>query len=148
MTQTQFFEWLGAPLNNVRWSWGAVRSDGTVFLRVWQDETLKHAGRRFMRATKHEVFIDDQANLGYQERLRHIDLVRGGAETYLIMCEANPALLPEREIKDFDSDDLFLAGEVLDLDGNAWLELRSRVPARTVRLHTKPPNFDFKGERR
>jgi hypothetical protein len=133
MTQTQFFEWLGAPLHNIRWSWGAVRIDGVVFLRVWQDETLKHAGRRFMRVTKHEVFVDDQSNLGYQERLQQLDLVRSGAKAYLVMCEANPNLLPEREIRDFNSDDVFLAGEVLQLDGNTWLELKGRVSARSVR---------------
>lgn len=35
MAQTQSFEWLGAPLVNTRWSWGAVRRDGIVFLRTF-----------------------------------------------------------------------------------------------------------------
>ncbi len=45
MSQAELFETLGAPLKNVRWSWGGVRkSDGAVFLRVWQDGTKKSMG--------------------------------------------------------------------------------------------------------
>jgi hypothetical protein len=40
---TRFFDDLGAPLTNMQWSWGAVRSDGAVFVRVWEDEIT--AGR-------------------------------------------------------------------------------------------------------
>ena len=42
------FDYLGAPLHNVQWSWGAVReSDGAVFLVVWQDESLRRDGRNY-----------------------------------------------------------------------------------------------------
>jgi hypothetical protein len=134
MTQTQYFKWLGAPLVNPRWSWGSVRSDETVFLRVWQDETLKHEDKRYyMRVTKHEAFAQDQDNLGYQERLKHIELVRKGAKCYLVMCEANPEKLPEREIKDFNANEVFLAGTLIELNGDFWLEYTSRIPSRTIR---------------
>jgi hypothetical protein len=133
MTQTQFFEWLGAPLHNVRWSWGAVRHDGVVFLRVWQDETALHEARRYMRVTKHTVFADDLANLGYQERLRHLGLVRGGARSYMIMCEPDPARLPAREILDYNREEVFEGGALIEIAGDSWLELKQRVPARQVR---------------
>jgi hypothetical protein len=35
------FEKLGAPLKNTVWSWGGVRADGAIFLRVWEDEKRK-----------------------------------------------------------------------------------------------------------
>ncbi len=37
MSITAMFENLGAPLANSRWSWGGVRQDGAVVLRVWQN---------------------------------------------------------------------------------------------------------------
>ena len=47
-----------------------------------------------MRVSKHAHFADDQANLGYQERIEHIKLIRQGARCYLVMCEANQEKLP------------------------------------------------------
>ena len=43
MNRKEFFELLGAPLNNYQWPWGAARQeDGTVFLCVWEDEVRAH----------------------------------------------------------------------------------------------------------
>jgi len=37
----QFFEMLGAPLRNSRWSWGARRlNDGAIFLRQWESDVF------------------------------------------------------------------------------------------------------------
>jgi hypothetical protein len=134
MTLTQFFISLGAPLLNSRWSWGCVRDDGIIFLRVWQDETVKHDGRRYMRVTKHAIFADDQENLGYRERLKHLDAIREQARSYMVMCTADPKKLPEREILIYD-EDLFEGGAMVEIDGDSWLELGPRVSAKTVRLH-------------
>ena len=50
MTQEDLFATLGAPLANVRWSWGAVRpADGAVILRVWKDNVQTHDGREYVR---------------------------------------------------------------------------------------------------
>ena len=133
MTQTQFFEWLGAPLVNTRWSWGSVRHDGVVFLRAWQDETVKLDGKRYIWVVQHSAFVDDPNNLGYQERMRHIDLVRTGAKCYVVMVEADPAKMPTRVIKAFDSDDVFEVGALREHEGGEWIELVSRVPADKVR---------------
>ena len=133
MTQTQFFEWLGSPLHNTRWSWGSVRKDGKVFLRVWQDETRKHEGRRYMRVTKHAVFAEDLSNLGYQERLRQLELVRAGSPSFMVMCELNPAKLPEREILDFNREEVFRGGSLIEIEGDSWLELVERVAAKDIR---------------
>jgi hypothetical protein len=133
MTQTQFFKWLGAPLHNERWSWGSVREDGVIFLRVWQDETTRHDGRRYMRVTKHAIFADDLGNSGYRERLKHLDAIREKGRSYMVMCTADPKKLPEREILIYD-EDLFEGGAIIDIDGDSWLELGPRVSAKTIRL--------------
>ncbi len=78
MRQKQYFEWLRDLLVNTRWSWGSVRDDGVVFLRAWQDETVKIDGKRFMWAVQYSAFVDGQSNLGYQERIRQVDMVRVG----------------------------------------------------------------------
>ncbi len=47
-SRAELFSYLGAPLNNVQWSWGAVReTDGSVFLVVWQDENLRRGPRSY-----------------------------------------------------------------------------------------------------
>lgn len=79
MNLTELFAYLGARLANNRWSWGAVRqADGAVFLRVWQDEWQRVDGLCAVRITDNRNFADVPDNLGYAERLRHIDLLRGG----------------------------------------------------------------------
>jgi len=133
VTQTQYFEWLGAPLCNIRWSWGSVRDDGVVFLRAWQDETLKIEGRRYIWVVQHSEFINDPNNLGYQERMRHIDLVRAGAKCYIVMVEADPTKLPTRIIKSYNSDEVFSTGVLRNHEGGDWIELLQRVPASQVR---------------
>jgi hypothetical protein len=45
-SRAELFSYIGAPLNNVQWSWGAVReTDSSVFLVVWQDENLRRGTR-------------------------------------------------------------------------------------------------------
>ena len=132
MSLTDFFKSLGAPLANSRWSWGGVRPDGTVVLRVWQDEHERHEGQRCMRVTYHSRFEEVRASQGYPERMRHLELVRSGATCYLVMCKANPALLPRREVMDFDQADVFLAGSPIDVEGDTWLPLKARVAAHSL----------------
>lgn len=134
MSQKELFERLGAPLVNARWSWGAVRAlDGAVFLRVWQDEARRIDGRLFVRITATEHFQNnDPTNLGWQERLRHVDLVRNGAVSYMIMCVARDINAIPREVQNFNREEVFQGGQLIDLDGDTWLELRGRVPVRDV----------------
>jgi hypothetical protein len=89
MTLTDFFTYLGAPLVNKRWSWGAVRpSDGAVFLRVWQDEGRKMEGSWFTQVTFTKFSAENIASLGYAEGLEHIASIRDGKPSYMIMCLA------------------------------------------------------------
>lgn len=86
MSQAELFETLGAPLKNVRWSWGGVRkSDGAVFLRVWQDGTKKINGKRYIWISVENPLGND---LGENERMDHLKLVQAGHPCYLVMCQA------------------------------------------------------------
>ena len=132
MSLTDLFDKLGAPLANQRWSWGGTREDGTVFLRVWQDRKKKLDGKWFMMITHHSAYIDNPDSLGYQERLRHVQAVKEGATCYMVMCLAdNPEDRP-RQIKSYDKNDVFLGGDVREADGDTWLELKERVPIKSL----------------
>lgn len=135
MTQKDLFRELGAPLANARWSWGSVRRDGVVFLRVWQDETEKRDGTLYVRVACE--LEDEGGSLGYQERLRHIELVRQGAVCYLIICQADDIAAIPRKVKDFDCENVFRGGRIVRIDSDWWIELVRRVPIREVALSPK-----------
>lgn len=128
MSQAEMFASVGAPLNNVRWSWGGVReSDDVVFLRVWQDGTQKIDGKRY-------IWISDElppeGDLGASERLQHVKLVESGRPCYLIMCQAVDTNAAPRQVQSFNAKEVFVGGEVVVDDGSYWIELKGRVPVR------------------
>lgn len=134
MVLSKFFEVLGAPLANVRWSWGSIRSDGAIVLRVWQDRTMRHNGALYVQLTHLEKYGDDRGadSLGYSERLKHVQLLRSGAKGYLVMCLAKDPDASPREIKSFNRKEVFVGGQLAEIDGDAWIELAGRVPANVV----------------
>lgn len=138
-SRADLFASLGAPLNNVQWSWGAVRkSDGAVFLVVWQDESLRRDNRSFSLVHNETFWGDTTDSNGLNERKGHLALVRTGAKTYLIMALAKNARTPDapRRIVELNTDEVFLAGELYDDEaGNIWIERVRRVPLSEVRGH-------------
>ena len=134
MVLSKFFEKLGAPLANVRWSWGGVRPDGAVVLRVWQDRTVKHNDALYVQLTHLEKYGDDRGtdNLGYSERLKHVQLLRRGAKSYLVMCLAKDPNTSPRAIKSFNRDDVFVGGRLTEINGDTWIELADRVPVKSI----------------
>jgi hypothetical protein len=138
MTQTEMFKRLGAPLANSRWSWGAVRAeDKAVFLRVWQDRQTRKDGRLYFMVTHHEKYAGKEENLGYQERLVHVDLIRAGAPCYMIMCLAEDVEAAPRKIKDFNRAEVFVGGKVMELNGDTWVEMVDRKPISVVSIQQK-----------
>jgi hypothetical protein len=138
MTQTQMFKFLGARLANSRWSWGGLRAeDGAVFLRVWQDRKTKHEGRWFMMVTHHEKYLGDEDNLGYQERLEHVSKIRAGAPCFMVMCLAEDVAAVPRKIQSFNSDEVFVGGRVIELNGDTWVEIADRKPVSAVRVQSR-----------
>lgn len=135
MTRTEIFKYLGAPLVNQRWSWGAVRpGDGAVFMRVWQDEVRKSGRRYLARVTATAVFQGDETNPGFAERTHHLELIKGGAKSYMIMCEAKDVNATPRAIAKFNQREVFVGGALQEVDGEWWLEMAARQPVQAVRL--------------
>ena len=130
MSISSFFSRLGAPLKNVRWSWGAVRdSDGTVFLRVWQDRKFVDVDKKIpvMQVTDHEKY-DERPIPGWEERLKHIELVRKGAKCYLVMCRVRDPNASPREIAGWNEREVFVGGELREVKGDTWIEAVRRIP--------------------
>lgn len=120
---------LGAPLVNLRWSWGAVRkSDGAVILRVWKDNLRSDNGRDFVRVNWKSRRAPHPVSHGRRERVKHVELIMGGAPCYLVMCEAEDPRANPRRVKGFNSEQIFPGGEVQERDDGWWVEVRSGLP--------------------
>lgn len=133
MSLTQHFNKLGAPLKNSRWSWGSVRdSDGVVFLRVWQDRKVRLDGKTYMMVTHHAAYVGNESSPGYKERLAQVASVRAGSPVYMIVCIVEDPDARPRKIKSFIADDLFVGGEVIEYDGDIWIEQAGRVDRFSV----------------
>jgi hypothetical protein len=140
MSISAFFEYLGALLGNWRWSWGAVRhGDNHLFLRIWDDEKCTVDGNWYMRVTAFEYYAGRNRDLGLQERLRHIELIRQGTLTYMIICKATDPQAAPCSIKCFDQDDLSLCEHLQEHNGSLWLERRESVPAYQIHCEAFPP---------
>lgn len=127
MSISAMFERLGAPLANPRWSWGAVRQDGTVVLRVWQNETKRIDGRLCIQLTHHQVFAGRESNLGHQERLAHVERIRTGAQCLMVVCIPKDTMTDPRAIKTFVDRDVLVAGDVFENDGDYWAPIATRL---------------------
>ena len=128
MSITEMFERLGAPLKNIRWSWGAVREvDQTVILRVWQLGTRKIEGKRFVWVASEN---SNSENLGENERLEHIGLIRNGYRCLMVMCQAVDADVVPHTLQSFNKNEVFEGGELVAYEGGIWLELSRRMPVR------------------
>lgn len=134
---TDYFTYLQAPLVNQRWSWGAIRSsDGALFLRVWGDEHIRQDKVRYYRLTAYDVFKDKPDDRGWNERLRHLDLLRTPhrtAPTYLVICTAKDTKAEPRAIADYDKSSLFVGGEVIQANGDWWIAALGRIEAYDAR---------------
>jgi hypothetical protein len=133
VNQTAFFKMLGAPLNNTRWSWGAVREgDGTVFLKVWKDQIKILDGVQFAQLTYNARLGADRANFRHRERLEHVARVKANAPCYLIYCEAVDPTVRPRRVRWFNSTEVFPGDRIAEFDGDWWVEMRSGVPVQQV----------------
>ena len=130
---SELFRRLGAPLTNTVWSWGALReSDGVVFLRVWQDRERRIDGKWCTMLLQDVAAAPDPGNLGRQERMRHLDLIRSGAACYLVMCEAKDVDASPRTIKSINDREVFVGGQLFELDGDLWIQRVARRPVSDV----------------
>ena len=109
-----------------------MRPDGSVVLRAWQDQVFRKDNKTFIRLTKHSAFEDSPDNLGYKERIEHLKKVEGGSKCFLVMCRAVDTRNKPREIASFNSEDIFVGGELLSHEGDQWIELADRKPWRMI----------------
>jgi len=131
-SQAELFTKLGAPLKNVRWSWGGVHEhEKIVFLRVWQDGTQVIENKRY-------VWILDEVprlkDLGATERFNHIKLIESGYQCYLVMCQAVDTKAGTRQVQSFNRKEVFLGGEVIISDNNYYIELKDRVSVKNIQI--------------
>lgn len=126
MSITTLFKRIGAPLTNSRWSWGGVKPDGSVVLRVWQDEAKRTPEGIWIRVTAHQEFADKPNDLGYVERCHQVELIRAGAPCHLVMCVARDVRATPRAIGSFDTTGLRVGLEIRDMDGEVWIRLGPR----------------------
>lgn len=124
MSISEFFRSLGAPLNNIRWSWGAEHPTGDIYLRVWDDELATINGVMCARLTHHAAFKAKQSDLGYRERLEHVAKIKQGATAFCILCHDGQRAVAgqPRRIRSFCST--VLAGKAVhSAAGDEWLEI-------------------------
>lgn len=132
MSLSGLFKKIGAPLRNVRWSWGAVRpADNAVFLRVWQDAERKIGDQWYAQLLWGSADATFE-RLGHEERKEHIERVRNGARCYLVMCVAENVDERPRKIKSYNGREVFLAGDLLFVDGLCLVARKDRIPIREV----------------
>ena len=118
MVISSFFkDVLGAELNNIRNSWGAVNQvHHTVFLRTWEDQNKSIDGRDHVLLLggdwKHSL-------VGYRERVRHVGMLRAGWAVFAVYCTAeDPNAEGAKKIRSFDDKTVRLLGEVIEQDGD------------------------------
>jgi hypothetical protein len=66
---------------------------------------------------------------GYSERRRHIDLVRSGSPSFLVLCQAVRVEARPLRSAPLDARDVFASGALVELDGDVWIERKGRVKA-------------------
>ena len=128
-----FRDVLGASFANARWSWGGVDHDRRrVFLRVWRDD-IRHAdGRRWIRVLRTS---QSHSRPGWNERVRHIELVKSGYQAYGVLCDREHA--EAGAITGFDADELLVFGAATEADDAVRLEIVATLPTTELML---PPD--------
>ncbi|MGE3755815.1 MAG: HNH endonuclease [Planctomycetota bacterium] len=128
----QFFsDVLGAPLANLRWSWGAHHAErGHVYLRVWEDQIVDIDG------VQHVLVARDRPGYrspGTAERDAHLDLLRAGMPTFGVVCTAkNPSSPDYRSIRSFENGYLLRLGELSTEGADTLARVLGTIPLSAV----------------
>ena len=135
MPISEFFDKkLDAPLHSIRQSWGAVTRDCKgVALAVWQDEWKKIDGRNAVRVLWRPR-RPEMNPFSWNERENQIDMIRAGANCIMVMCRKkdNRTDSNDGRIASFNREDVFIGGDVLEHDGDLYLEIVDRIPVGEV----------------
>jgi hypothetical protein len=113
LSLTEFFELkLNSPMVNNRWSWGAVKPDGSaVYLSVWQDEIRRDDPKDPKSLVWADVLWDEAlwnqvngASIARDERIKHIELIKTGVPGYALVKIAKDVKAMPRQMKEFNSE--------------------------------------------
>lgn len=139
MTMSLMFEKLGARLHNNLWSWGAkTESERLVYLRVWEDEKKIIDGKYCVNVLARESF-EGKKNLGYEERVKQVELVKEGAECFLIVCVARDTNARPRKVAYYDKATVYPTKGFIEHDGDLWIEFGVGVPLELHMARYQPP---------
>ena len=131
MSQSALFKKLRAPLVNNRWSWGSIGENGDVILRVWLDECKNFEGKTYARITYYSKFNGREDDLGYNERLRHVEMLRNGSRAFMVMCVAKDDKEVPRVVKSYNDEEIFKANAIRLINEDWWLEVGARLKVIT-----------------
>lgn len=130
MKINQFFEeTLQVKLKNPQWSWGAFdRFTNRVFLRVWNDDI--NDGHSVVQIARK---VPLRQSHGYPERMKHIELIKDGAEGFGIVCKpVDPNTVGTRKIAQFDEHYVLRLGEITEDSDNYYGRIEEHVPIMSV----------------
>src|SRR5581483_7225252 len=113
--------------------------DGPVFLRVWLDQIVTRNGLQFVRVTnakraEQHKEENQRYKSGYLERLEHVELIQIGVPCYLVVCIVADKDAMPRRIADIVDDSVFLGGDLVQLDGDWWIELKRKIRLKNGQL--------------
>jgi hypothetical protein len=77
-------------------------TNGTVILGVWRDRfehRPDHPGPKCVQLTRLQKYQYNPKNLGYNERIKHVEAIHQDAPCLLILCEAVDTEAKTRAIK-------------------------------------------------
>ncbi|MCA9315245.1 MAG: HNH endonuclease [Planctomycetes bacterium] len=132
---------LGAPLANLRWSWGAHHEGrGHVYLRVWEDQIIEIDGEQQVLVARDRP---GYRSPGTPERDAHLDLLRAGVPTFGVVCKAkNPSSPDNRSIRSFEDSYLLRLGEVSRDGADTYARVLEAVSLSAV-LGAPEPGADL-----
>ena len=148
----EIYKRIGAPLSNVRTSWGAsLHGDKSVILTIWQDNlgpikamvpdsTFYPPNRMVCYIGCHDRDFGGGNRHGWKERQKHIEQLQAGAQGWGIMATSklkNGEIIDQkgarRDIDGYDQKRIWKFGEVfqaMDPHGGGedfWVTLEDRL---------------------
>lgn len=131
-----FFEELGYPLRNRRWSWGA-RRENSILLRTWQDEQDFRA--RTVTVLREPAAHQATDSFGLDERIVQLkSLWNGEAAGYTVIVEVKDKEARPRQIKGYREDVVFAINRLeARADGGIVAVLGEMVPLAKLQEHAQ-----------
>lgn len=127
MNITQFFKnTLHARLTDPVWSWGAIDPHNRIFFRLRQDQIHPDA-----TGEKVEIYQKNPTvhSAGYNERRKHLEAIKGGAQAFGIVRTARKTPDGGRKTVDFNNSLLLRLGASFSEDSRCiYAHIASRIP--------------------